>query len=47
MNEGQKLVKKTLDITNQTLKENNFIIAKDYFRTIKDLSNEKIQCFHI
>ncbi len=29
-------------LTNQTLKENNFIIAKDFFRTKKDLSNEKI-----
>jgi 3-deoxy-manno-octulosonate cytidylyltransferase (CMP-KDO synthetase) len=29
-------------LTDQTLKENNFIIAKDFFRTKKDLSNEKI-----
>ena len=29
-------------LTNQTLKENNFIIAKDFFRTKKNLSNEKI-----
>ena len=29
-------------LTNQTLKENNFIIAKDFFRIKKDLSNEKI-----
>jgi len=29
-------------LTDQTLKENNFIIAKDFFRTKKDLSNKKI-----
>jgi len=29
-------------LTDQTLKENNFIIAKDFFRIKKDLSNEKI-----
>ena len=29
-------------LTDHTLKENNFIIAKDFFRTKKDLSNEKI-----
>ena len=29
-------------LTNQTLKENNFIIAKDFFRTKKDLENKKI-----
>jgi len=29
-------------LTDEALKENNFIIAKDFFRTKKDLSNEKI-----
>jgi len=29
-------------LTDQTLKENNFIIAKDFFRIKKDLNNEKI-----
>ena len=29
-------------LTDQTLKEDNFIIAKDFFRIKKDLSNEKI-----
>ena len=29
-------------LTDQTLKENNFIIAKDFFRTKKDLKSEKI-----